>query len=78
MRSRAGSLGYGVLAIRSPLPYGSVIAPIAKAYAVKPCADAGPDGALTQTTKPARKRLVARRRLDEEGLRLRLPHGLKL
>lgn len=40
------------------LPYGFVIAPIAKAYAVEPCADAGPDGAFAQTIEPAGKRLV--------------------
>jgi len=61
------------------LPYGFVIAPIAKAYAVKPCADAGPDGALEQTIKPARKRLVARYGLiDDQGLRVRLAHGFKM
>lgn len=40
------------------LPYGFVIAPIAKAYAVEPCAYAGPDGAFAQTIEPAGKRLV--------------------
>ena len=61
------------------LPYGFVIAPIAKAYAVKPCANAGSDCALAQTIEPARKRLVTRRGLiDDQGLRMRLAHSLKL
>lgn len=56
-----------------------MIAPIAEAYAVKSCADAGSDGALTQTIEPARKRLVSRRSLvDDQGLRMRLAHGFKL
>jgi hypothetical protein len=61
------------------LPDGFVIAPIAKAHAVKSCSDAGPDGALTQTVEPARKRLVTRCGLiDDQGLRMRLAHGSKL
>lgn len=58
------------------VPYGFVIAPIAKADAVEPCADAGADGALTQIIEPARKRLVTRRSsIDDQGLRMRLAHG---
>lgn len=61
------------------LPNGLVIAPIAKAYAVESCADAGPDDAFAQTIEPAGKRLVTSRgSIDDQGLRMRLTHGLRL